>query len=73
MFEAVGRTLLVSVGGFVPLLAEEEHLVIQEQVPLHGFEPGQVLHLKPEKPELPLRSWAASSQTQTGLISGFMG
>lgn len=48
VLEAVGRILLVSVSGFIPLLAEQEHLVIQEQMPLHGLEPGQVLHLKPE-------------------------
>lgn len=36
--------------GFLPLLAEQKHLVIQEEMPLHGLEPGQVLHLKPEQP-----------------------
>lgn len=36
------------VGGFIPLLTEQQHLVIQEQMPLHGLEPGQVLHLKAE-------------------------
>lgn len=47
VLEAVGGILLVSVSGFIPLLAEQEHLVIQEQMPLHGLESGQVLHLKP--------------------------
>lgn len=37
----------MSVVGLLPLLTEQEHLVIQEQVPLHGLKPGQVLHLQP--------------------------
>lgn len=49
VLEAVGRTLLVAVSGFIPLLAEQKHLVIEEQMPLHGLEPGQVLHLKAEQ------------------------
>lgn len=49
VLETVGRTLLVSLSGFFPLLAEQKHLVIEEQMPLHWFEPGQVLHLKPEQ------------------------
>lgn len=49
VLETVGRTLLVSLGGFFPFLAEQKHFVIEEQMPLHGFEPGQVLHLKPEQ------------------------
>lgn len=49
MLEAVGRTLLVSLSRFFPLLAEQKHLVIEEEMPLHGLEPGQVLHLEPEQ------------------------
>lgn len=49
MLEAVGRTLLVCISGLLPLLTEQERLVVEEQVPLHGFEPGQVLHLEAER------------------------
>lgn len=33
----VGRVL-------VPPLAEEQRVLVQEEVPLHGLEPGQLLH-----------------------------
>lgn len=49
VFEAVGWSLLVSFGGLIPLLTEQKHLVIKKQVSLHGLEPCQVLHLKPEQ------------------------
>lgn len=35
--------------GLLPLLAEEQHLVIEEQMPLHGLKAGQVLHLEPKQ------------------------
>lgn len=41
-FEAVERGPLVSV--FVSALAEEQSEVVEEEMPLHGFEPGQLLH-----------------------------
>ena len=49
VFEAVGRGLVMPVSGLLSLLAEQQHLVVQEQVSLHGLEPGQVLHLKPSQ------------------------
>lgn len=45
MLEAVGRSLLVALPILLPPLAEEESLLVQEQVPLHGLEPSQVLDL----------------------------
>lgn len=44
MFEAVGRRFLVALAVLLPPLAEQQGLVVQEQVPLHGLESGQVLH-----------------------------
>lgn len=46
VFEAIGRGLLVSVCGLLSFFTKQQHLVIQEQVSLHGLKPGQVLHLK---------------------------
>lgn len=46
MFETVGRALLLTIGGLVSFLTKQQYLVVQEEVPLHGFEPSQVLHLK---------------------------
>lgn len=45
LFEAVGRSLLVAFPVLLPPLAEEQRLLVQEQVSLHGLEPRQVLHL----------------------------
>lgn len=45
VLEAVGRRLLVALPVLLPPLAEEESLLVQEQVPLHGLEPSQVLDL----------------------------
>lgn len=45
MFEAVRRRLLVALPVLLSPLAEEQGLLMQEQVPLHGLEPGQVLYL----------------------------
>ncbi len=45
MLEAVRRSLLVALPVLLPPLAEEQGLLVQEQVPLHGLKPGQVLHL----------------------------
>lgn len=56
VLEAVGRALLLPIGRLLPLLAEEQHGVVQEEVPLHGLEPGQVLHLQPERPS-EIRGW----------------
>lgn len=41
-FEAVEGRPVVSV--VIPALAEEQGEVIEEEVSLHGFEPGQLLH-----------------------------
>lgn len=46
VLEAVGRGLVVSVSGLLSFLTEQQHLVIEEQMPLHGLKPGQVLHLE---------------------------
>lgn len=53
VLEAVGRGLLVPVAGLLPLLTEQQHLVVEEQVPLHWLEPGQVLHLRTGQPVNP--------------------
>lgn len=45
VFEAVGGRFLVALAVLLPPLAEEQGLLVQEQVPLHGLEAGQVLHL----------------------------
>lgn len=45
VLEAVGRSLLVALPILLPPLAEEESLLMQEQVPLHGLESSQVLDL----------------------------
>lgn len=45
VFEAVGRSFLVTFAALFPPLAEEQGLLVQEQVPLHGLESGKVLHL----------------------------
>lgn len=45
MLEAVRRSFLVALPVLLPPLAEEQRLLVQEQVPLHGLEPGQVLYL----------------------------
>lgn len=45
VLEAVGGGFLVALCCLVALLAKEEHLVVQEDVPLHGLEARQVLHL----------------------------
>lgn len=46
MFETVGRGLLLTICGLFSFLTEQQDLVVQEEVPLHGFKPGQVLHLQ---------------------------
>lgn len=45
MLEAVGRRLLVALPVLLPPFTEEQGLLVQEQVPLHGLKPGQVLDL----------------------------
>lgn len=45
MLEAVGRRLFVALAALLPPLAEEQRLLVQEEVPLHGLEARQVLHL----------------------------
>ena len=45
MFEAVGGAL-IPLAVLLPLLAEEQRVLVQEQVPLHGLEAGQVLHAR---------------------------
>lgn len=40
--EAVERRPVVSV--LVPALAEEQGVIVQEEMSLHGLEPGQFLH-----------------------------
>lgn len=44
VFEAVGRRLISVLTMILPALAEEECTLIQEQVPLHGFEACKLLH-----------------------------
>lgn len=44
MFEAVGGGALVPLAVLLPLLAEEQRVLVQEQVALHGLEARQVLH-----------------------------
>lgn len=44
MFEAVGRCLISVLAMILPALAKEECTLIQEQVPLHGFEACKLLH-----------------------------
>lgn len=41
-FEAVERRPVMSV--LVSALAEEQGVIIEEEMSLHGFEPGQLLH-----------------------------
>lgn len=45
MFEAVRWSFLVALPVLLSPLAEEQRLLVQEQVPLHGLKPGQVLDL----------------------------
>lgn len=45
MFEAVRRSFLIALPVLLSPLTEEQGLLVQEQVPLHGLEPGQVLDL----------------------------
>lgn len=45
MFEAVRRGFLIALSILLPPLAEEQGLLVEEQVPLHGLETGQVFHL----------------------------
>lgn len=45
VFEAVRRSLFVTFAALLPPLAEQQRLLVQEQVPLHGLEAGQVLDL----------------------------
>lgn len=44
LFEAVGRSFLVALAVLLPPLAEEQSLLVQEEVSLHGLETSQVLH-----------------------------
>lgn len=44
MFEAVGGGALAPLAILLPLLAEEQRVLMQEQVTLHGLEASQVLH-----------------------------
>lgn len=43
VFEAVRWSFLVTLPVLLSPLAEEQRLLVQEQMPLHGLEPGQVL------------------------------
>lgn len=45
VFEAVRWRFLVALAVLLPPLTEQQRLLVQEQMPLHGLEPGQVLHL----------------------------
>lgn len=44
VFEAVRRGFLVALSVLLPALAEEQGLLVEEKVPLHGLETGQVFH-----------------------------
>ena len=43
MLEAVGGCLLIALPILLSSFAEEQELLVQEQVPLHGLEAGEVL------------------------------
>jgi len=45
VFEAVRRSFLVALPVLLPPLAEQQGLLVQEQVPLHGLKPGQIFDL----------------------------
>lgn len=45
VFEAVRRSFLVALPVLLSPLTEEQGLLVQEQVSLHGLKPGQVLDL----------------------------
>ena len=45
VFEAVRRSFLIALAILLPPLAEQKSLLMQEQVPLHWLEPGQIFHL----------------------------
>lgn len=45
VFEAVRWSFFISLAILLPLLAKEQGLLMQEQMPLHGLKPGQVLDL----------------------------
>lgn len=45
VFEAVRRGFLVALSILLPALAEEQGLLVEEKVPLHGLETGQIFHL----------------------------
>lgn len=44
MLEAVRGCLIAAVPVLFPLLAEEQHALVEEKVTLHGLEAGQLLH-----------------------------
>lgn len=44
LFEAVWRSLLVALSVLLPPLAEEQSLLVEEQVSLHGLETSQVFN-----------------------------
>lgn len=45
LFEAVRGSFLVAFAVLLPPLAEEQGLFMEEEVPLHGLETGQILYL----------------------------
>jgi len=45
LLEAVRGRLLVAFAVLLPSLAEEQGLLVEEEVPLHGLETGQILDL----------------------------
>lgn len=45
MFEAVRGGFLVALAVLLPPLAEQQSLLVEEKVPLHGLETGQIFNL----------------------------
>lgn len=45
MLEAVGGSFLIALATLLSPLAEEQRLLVQEEVPLHRLKASQVLHL----------------------------
>lgn len=46
VLEAVGGRLVAAVSVLLPPFAEEQGPLVQEQMPLHGLEAGQLLHAR---------------------------
>lgn len=44
MLKTVRRGFVISISMLLSLLAEDQGFLVQEQMPLHGLEPGKVLH-----------------------------